>query len=385
MGQIRIIHTGDLHLGNFFPESGFADKKIRERSQDLLRTFSGIVRAVTEKKADMLIISGDFFEEERVRAVDINKIVDELSALSPVPVVIAPGNHDYFRKGCLYDWLDWPSNVYIFREKEFAKFDFEDIGLTVYGTAFTAPEDDVNHLAKFKPAGSLAKSVLVYHGSLAIRHDEKSAYRPFAEDDLFSVGVDYIALGHYHKRRRFMTNDDSVKAAYAGSPEPLSFGEIYEHSYNLVTLNDASVDVEYIPTGSRKYFNLEIDCTNLKTDDDVVKASLSAAEEKGAGERDIVRFALKGMTEPDLKYDINYINDELRESFFTIRIKDETLPGFDLDAIISEQTSRGLFVKRLKELINDAERAGEEEKKKRLEDAIYYGLAALDGRRPEKR
>ncbi len=383
--RIKIIHTADVHIGSFFPDGDFVDKKLRERGRDLLNTFSAIVSSVLEHDADMLVISGDLFEEGSVRQSDINRVLKTFADIAPLPVIIAPGNHDYYRPGGYYDWLDWPENVHIFKSAKFDKIDFPEKGISVYGTAFTSAEDRKNPLPEFSREKGLPLSMLVYHGSLAVPQGEESPYRPFLVDELMDIPVDYIALGHFHKRKILKDESGRIKASYPGSPEVLNFGEAHPHSYNLVTITESSVKVEYIESGSRRFVVLGIDCTDLGSDEDIIKKAKDAAEAENATDKDIIKIELKGEPAAGLTFDIDYISDELRQSFFWCTVKDRTSPAFDLESISGEESARGKFVNRLNELIEDARKAGEREKEEILSDAVYYGLLALEGRKPDKR
>ncbi|MBN2135037.1 MAG: exonuclease SbcCD subunit D [Acidobacteria bacterium] len=382
MTDIKIVHTSDLHLGNYFSESLFTKSQLSKRNREILETFIGIIHKTKELGAGALLITGDLFEEDRVRSADLHRIAEELKSIDPIPVFISPGNHDYYRENGYYDWLGWPDNVHIFRSRHFDKIVLDDINLTIYGNAFTSPEDPTDYLHLFKPEHKEGFSILMYHGS-AMMVDEKSPYRPFKPEMLQRLAVDYIALGHYHKRQIFKNDSGDPIASYPGSPEPLNFGEAHPHSFNLVSFSKGDVKVEYIETGARAYHSFNVDCSNCSTEQNVIKACKEEASEASSG--DMVKFNLSGMVDIGLKFDIENITDELGQVFFAVQVFDRTVPGYDFEVIAEEETARGLFVRRLKELISEAESEDDTLKRKKLEDAIIYGLQALDGLSPERR
>jgi exonuclease SbcD len=384
MNKLKILHTSDLHLGNPFTDSGFDDNKIFARRMDLINCFLRITEAAVENGVDMLIVSGDFFEEDRVRQTDIHTFCKKFKEISPIQVVLLPGNHDYYKSGGYYDWLEWPANVYIFRSKEFEKFDFPDLKLSVFGSAFTSPEDSSSLLEDFSPKDSLERSILVHHGSLIRSGDVKSQYRPFKENDLKSLKVDYIALGHYHKREIFVDDKSKIKASYPGSPEPLNFGEIYDHSFNIVTFTEDSVEIDFVQSNHRSYLHIDVDCSDLKTEEDVADKCIDLSSGRASAE-DIVRFELNGIIDVGLKFDTGIIKERLGNNFFWVCVSDKTIPDYDLEIIGKEETTRGYFVRMMNGLIEGAEKSEKHEKVERLKDALYYGLSALNGRRPEKR
>lgn len=383
MDKLRILHTADLHLGSPFSGSGFDADKIIERKRDLFECFDGILASAKTKNVDLVIISGDLFEEDRVKRSDINTIIQSLSSIAPIRCVILPGNHDHYKSGGYFDWLTWPANVYIFKDRKFSSFQFEDISLAVYGAAFTSPEDPARLMGELKLDDKCKYRILAFHGSLVPKPDTVDPYRPFMADDLSSLGADYIALGHYHKPVVIENEKGRVIASYPGSPEPLNFGETFEHSYNIVTIDDKGAAVETIPSARRRYLQFDVEVGGSKTEKDVVSACRKAA---GSDlEKDIVRFVLKGTLEKGLQFDSELITAELKKHYFWVKVDDATRPDIDIESISGEETARGLFVRRMMELMDESGKSGETEKTERLSDALYYGLAALEGRRPEKR
>jgi exonuclease SbcD len=383
MDKLRILHTADLHLGSPFSGSGFDSDKIKERKRDLFECFDSILISAQKKKVDLVIICGDLFEEERVKRSDINSIMRSLSEIAPIRCVLLPGNHDYFREGGYYNWLHWPANVYIFKERELSRFIFEDISLAVYGSAFTSPEDPERLIPKIRFEDKCKFRILAFHGSLIAKPDSAEPYRPFTVAELSGLGADYIALGHYHKPALFKNDRGRIIASYPGSPEPLNFGEIHDHSFNIVMIDNKTVSVETFSSEQRRYLRFEIECGGMKTEKDAVAACRKTAA--GASENDIINFILKGALEKNLQFDREVIAAELKKHFFWAKVEDATYPDLDIESISREETTRGLFARQMLELVEESKKSGETEKMGRLNDALYYGLTALDGKRPEKR
>jgi len=384
MDKIRILHTADLHLGNPFTDSGFDEERIHARRTDLLNCFHRMIDSAVERDIQLIIVSGDLFEEDRVRQADIYTFCDKFAGVSPMQIVLLPGNHDYYRAGGYYDWIDWPENVHIFRSRNFKKIDFPQLDLSLFGSAFTAPEDPKKVLDDFHPTESLKRRVLVHHGSLVHKADEKSAYRPFDEKSIQRLDVDYIALGHYHKPSIIKDTKGTIIASYPGSPEPLNFGEMHHHSFNIVTLDGGKVEIELVPSNKRNYLQIDVNCSGMRTEMDVTDKCMELISHKASPE-DIVRFDLTGMLESGLKFDTEIIRERLKKELFWIRIADRTVPDYDIDVIEKEETTRGYFTKRMNELIKKAVKNEENEKAERLKDALFYGLTALEGKKPEKR
>jgi exonuclease SbcD len=385
MDKLRILHTADLHLGSPFNGSGFDAERIKQRKKDLFDCFTEILKTGQKEKVDLVIISGDLFEEDRVKRSDINQIIQNIAEIAPIRVVILPGNHDYYRAGGYYDWIPLPPNAFLFRKRTFESFEFEDLSLAIYGSAFTAPEDPERMMQQVKFIDKCKYRILAFHGSLITRTDVGNVkYRPFLEEDLSEPNADYVALGHYHKHSVIKNSKGKIIASYPGSPEPLNFGEIHEHSFNIVTIENKSVEVKTVPTALRKYLEFEIICKGVNTEKDVIAACKKAASER-ASEKDVVRFILKGAVDKGLIFDKDTISDELRKYYFWVKVEDSTYPDVDLEAISREETTRGSFTREMLKLIDAGRESSDMNSVERLEDALFYGLAALDGKKPEKR
>lgn len=94
MGNVRIIHTADNHIGlkfNNYRGSNAQSALIQERFDAL----QNIVDASKQKDAHFLVVAGDLFDDLKVTNKDIKTVVDILKK-SPAEVLVLPGNHDYY-------------------------------------------------------------------------------------------------------------------------------------------------------------------------------------------------------------------------------------------------------------------------------------------------
>ena len=85
--------------------------------------------------AQLLLLAGDVFDSPNV-SKDVTARFFEMLGELPVPVLIAPGNHDFWTENGVYRREDLPQNVYVFDTPRLACFDFAALGVAVYGYAF---------------------------------------------------------------------------------------------------------------------------------------------------------------------------------------------------------------------------------------------------------
>lgn len=377
--KLRIIHTADIHIGTPFTGAGLKPDKIRERRADLLDVTQRICQLVREHRADILLVAGDLFEEDYVSNTEIVRAFNFFRDLAPVPVVISPGNHDPFRTSSPYSLEELPENVFVFKNEKIERLTLNELKLDVFGYGFNANHNYTQPWQGFRITENSNKhrNVILTHGA-AFKNNTGHAgsYGPVEIKDLENCGADYVALGHYHKKSIIVTDpfSRSVRAAYPGSPESLKAGDAVDHIVLQIDIDygTGQAEVEEIITGKRKSLTCKIDVSGInklsELDTTILKV-LTSPESRD----NLVDIILTGKLCPELVIDKNeYENNVIGP--FSVRIKDKTLPDYDLEAFASEETARGVFCKDMLERINS-----EPDRKQEFERALHLGLAAFNG------
>lgn len=95
---IRVLHTGDLHIGNF---PGPEKNGENARYLDICKCLDALVEGAREQKPGIAVIAGDIFHQARVwsdrglkEQQTAVKFLRELSAICPVVVMRGTPNHD---------------------------------------------------------------------------------------------------------------------------------------------------------------------------------------------------------------------------------------------------------------------------------------------------
>ena len=95
---IRILHTGDLHIGNF---PGPEVNGENARFQDICKCLDALVEGAKESRPDIAVIAGDVFHQARVwsdrglkEQQTAVKFLRELERICPVVVMRGTPNHD---------------------------------------------------------------------------------------------------------------------------------------------------------------------------------------------------------------------------------------------------------------------------------------------------
>jgi len=361
--MVKILHAADFHLDSAFGALG--EEQARSRRQESRKLVEHLVDFANEQGVELLLLAGDLFDSDEIFSQTGEDLALALSRLKGY-AVIAPGNHDYYDPAGAYGRILWPENVRLFTEDKLTKFDFPQIECTVWGAAFTAPSvPDGSLLDSFTAPEDGWTHLLVLHGDLGVRD---SKYRPLTAEQLERTGVDYAALGHQHAFSG-VRRSGGTWYAYSGCIEGRGFDETGEKGVLLGTVFPGRTELRFVPFGSRRYEILTVDVTDSEP-----LAAVSAALPRDT-ERDIYRILLTGETEEPIR--LEKLRQELADRFYALELRDGTRMKQDIWARCGDDSLRGLFLQRLREAYDAA---ADDESRRKIEQAVRFGLAAMDNR-----
>ena len=355
--MVKILHAADFHLDSAF--GALSEERARQRRQECRQLVGRLVDYANDHGADMMLLSGDLFDGERVYAQTTEELAAALGRFHG-PVIIAPGNHDPYTHRSPYARELWPENVRIFTQNTIETLEFPQYGCTVYGAAFASVES--GEPENFTAEGEGVK-LLVLHGDVG---SAGSRYRSLTGAWLEHTGVDYAALGHVHEHRGVQYAGGTAYA-YPGCPEGRGFDELGEKGFLFGTVDKGQVDLQFIPFARRRYEILAVDVT----DADAVQLAFDALRGR---EEDIVRLILTG--EVDETPDAARLQEHLADLCWQLEVRDETRTRQDLWRGCGEDSLRGLFLANLREEYDRADEKG----RAAIEQAVRFGLAAMENR-----
>jgi len=362
--EVKIIHTGDLHLGMTFKSLGEKSKLHRRDCQDV---FTHIIDLCINENVDALLIAGDLFDSPNPSKSIVTFVIDELKRLKEkdIPIFIISGNHDPYTKDSFWFNYKFPSNIIIFDSNNLEP---KTIGnLTVYGLAYT--NNTREPLKEFKAEKNDNFKVGLIHGSttnIKVEEDPEFSYRPIKKVQIDSSNLDYIALGHFHD---LLEIKGKVKCFYCGSPEGLTFKNSPNSCVLVVEYLDGKVAVKPKKTAIREFHTIELDCTKLDNDSEVRRIL-----EKNKGDNKILRLVLKGSPSLEFQLDKDLLEKEFNSKYFFLKLEDKIhIP----ENLREDETIRGQFIKLLKAKIKKEKYL---EKKKKFENALRIGIGHLDNK-----
>ena len=211
MESVRLLHTSDIHLG----EDRFVNTDVPEDRAE--RVLKALVDLSIQVGADLVVIAGDLFDNNRVDAALVEFAMQELLR-AVVPVVILPGNHDCLVPDSVYrraPFCQLAPNFHVLTALEGEQFRFPELDLAVWGKPINWYGGGLRPLEGIPPRGGERWQIAVAHGHYVGTDTGQPYSFPLSHDEILQSRRDYVALGHWDYFRCVCS--DGVKAYYAGS------------------------------------------------------------------------------------------------------------------------------------------------------------------------
>lgn len=355
---IRILHTADLHLGASLKNYG---ELARGRRQDFLKTFDRIVNLAIKREVDCLLVAGDLFDSAQVDAEIVGRVQDGFERLSGrgIRVVLIPGTHDNVVSAeSVYNRHSF-AGAHILKDPVVNEpLPLEIRGATVYFYGFAYRSDrsrEALESLRRRDGGGIHVGLL--HGSLkgSPEWDMRKKDIPFTTPELAALGLDYIALGHYHNVG-CLEEQGRIIACYPGSPEGKKFGENGERHVLIVEVGEGSAAVEKVPVQSRIVNEFTVDAS-LFPEPGALEGELARLASPDL----IARIRLVGTVEDPL--DTSNLSGRLQGRYSWLELLDETdlYDSSHVKRMEREDSIRGLFIRKVHDRFEKAESEAEQE------------------------
>ena len=278
---LKLLHSADWHLDSPFAGFSEAERSFLREQQRLLP--GRIVDLCRREGCDLMLLAGDIFDGKPSRET-VERVKDALGRCG-VPVLIAPGNHDYCGPGS--PWLDekWPGNVFVFRGK-LESVSIMDLNCRVYGAGFQSM-DCSGLLEGFRADGKERYCIGLFHGDPT---QKNSPCNPITAAQVRDSALDYLALGHIHKAGAFRAGD--TLCAWPGCPMGRGWDETGEKGVCIVTLGE-SAQIQAVGLDTVRFHSMEVEVGQ-----DPVRALEAVLP--GAPTKDFYRITLTGYGTVDM-------------------------------------------------------------------------------------
>ncbi len=365
MKTVKIIHTGDLHIGS-------KRTQVPGGKTEIENTFLGILDLCKKESVDFLLIAGDLFDSPYLLPSDAERIISAMAQLPNTIIAISPGNHDSACPGSIYLKHNFPPNVVVFTS--FMEFvDFPEKGVRLHGAAFTDRFEKISLLQNVSPHPEFI-NLGVIHGDL-VTDGSSSSYNPITPSAISACGLDYLAIGHIHKRTA-IDKIGKTHFAYCGCPDGMGFDEIGTMGVYMGTVSRDDCNLSFVETSSRKYIIENFDVSSFTDSFGASEAILSHIKSKfgEAFANNLYRINLVGTLPASTSVDPWQIKRTLSKEVHFVDVFDSTEADItDISSLESETSLRGIFVKKMLEKISAA---GDEDVTD-LTNALKIGLKAF--------
>ncbi|MDO4778545.1 MAG: DNA repair exonuclease [Tissierellia bacterium] len=333
MEKIRIAHLSDLHLGS--------KSQLFDMESEMLKTLIDIINLCNSVKVDIILIAGDFFESSNIKN-ELKGQIKEIFNIFNGKIFISPGNHDFFSLDSPYN-EEWSKNTYIFKKPNIEFVEIKELNTRIYGFAFDRAIIRERKLVNFPVVDSKYINIGIFHGDIYGTNE----YNPIFPQDIENSKLDYMALGHIHKRSDILIQGNT-RYAYSGNPFGRGFDETGSKGIYLGDISKNNIKLNFYQASKIKFLKEEIMVDEAFSLSDISRIIRKNLEAKYGEEyrNNLYDIKLKGYLNENISISENLILSELGDIRF-VKIKNDTRINYDYDKLSREYSIRGIFVKNM--------------------------------------
>ncbi len=211
---MRFVHSADWQIGKVFKQFGVKEESLRQARLGVIERLGQMARG---HGAGHVLVAGDVYDTEAPTPITLRAPIERMKTFSDIHWHLLPGNHDPHRPEGLWDRLaqsGLPEHIHLHLAPKPAALG-EEACLLPAPLVRKSEYDDITAWmdSAATPAGVLR--IGLAHGSVTSFASEGEATNPIDPGRPKSAGLDYLALGDWHR-----TLQVGPSAWYAGTPEP---------------------------------------------------------------------------------------------------------------------------------------------------------------------
>lgn len=354
---MKIIHTGDVHIGSSF--ASLSGERAKLRQAEIIDGFRRLCAYACENGVAAVCIAGDLFDGNGVNAAIKRETLSAIERAAPTQFFYVSGNHD----DEFYADESLPSNFHSFsRNHGWLTYDLtENVSITGMDTR-NFSEENFRRLS----LNAARFNLVLLHGDIG-----QSSSKEYLPLSLLSASpIDYLALGHIHQPTlQAVRLNGRGCYRYCGCLEGRGFDETGVRGFFLLEVANGRLQSEkFYSIATREVRVVRVDIGGCDT-----YAALENAVFGAVGEiegKHLVKVVLCGSYSPDLKKDLSLLSRKLGERFFAARVEDESRLRVDTSAYADDRSVYGEFIKEVGRYAFTAAQK---------EEILEVGLKALRG------
>ncbi len=356
---MKILHVADLHLeGGYYRVNNEKNKQLKEEG---LGFFTQVLEVAKKEDVKAVLLCGDLFDKLVVRKSTKKFVLDGIASLPEIKFFYCLGNHDH---KLLFD-DDYPKNLIIF-STGFEKYDLGEVTIGGSSVIKFVKRDFLSNMIFDK----LKLNILMLHAYLSSKQYDDCL--TLEANDLKGKNIDYLALGHIHKRMEGKI-DSRGEWVYSGNGGKYGFGE-YPRGYVMIEVKDGKLSWERRDFKlTRNFYDVPVDITDCHSYDDL--KNLIAKSLKNMGSQNFVRVIFKGEYDEDFEKHKDMLLETFEDKYFYFDIRDDSIIHIDIEKVKKETLS---LKAELIKLIYASDLTDEEKA-----ECIKLGIGALRGEEVE--
>ncbi|MBQ8266984.1 MAG: DNA repair exonuclease, partial [Clostridia bacterium] len=272
MNTVKILHCADIHIG---AAESFLSARAESRRAETLITFEKIINIAKENAVDILLIAGDLFNSNSVEKAFTDRVFECFAAIPDIKIVYAAGNHDPLNFDSPFKKYTLPENLTVLDTKD-CFVEFPELNTRVYGKSFKEVYMQGEQSFSLGVDDNFI-NLMCIHGEL--KSDLSSDYNSITSDFISNSGMDYIALGHVHKRTD-IGKIGNTYLSYCGCPEGQGFDELGEKGIYLGEISKDACQLQFVPTAKRMHICESIDISDSATSNQIAENIINCLNQK---------------------------------------------------------------------------------------------------------
>lgn len=355
--SLKIMHTGDLHLGMKFSQYPTISSQLEEARYQALKN---VVQKANQKKANILAVAGDLFDKISVKEEVIIKSINILDQFVGDVILILPGNHDY-QDGINALWGQFRKNqrgrMLLLDQKQI--YDLNDFGLdaAVYSAPCDSRLSKTNNLGWIKDLKTDLNrkyKIGMAHGAIAgFSPDLTNNYFKMEKEELLSLKLDLWLLGHSHLPYPEQKKVQNHKIFNSSTPEPDGMDCSHQgYAWFIELKKNKEIEAERVVVGNYQFLDLDFEVNN--------KADLKSLLDKilsNQPQNKLLRLAISGHLPKEVFADKDQYLNKLRNNLFYAEIDQSNLNIKIDQKLIAAEFSCSSFPYQLLDDLKDDEEA----------------------------
>jgi DNA repair exonuclease SbcCD nuclease subunit len=211
---MRFIHTADWQIGKVFKQFGSKEETLRQARLAAIERLGALARS---HRASHVLVAGDIYDSEAPNVITLRAPIERMKPFTDICWHLLPGNHDPHRPEGVWDrvvHLGLPPHIHVHLKQE--PFALSDDAVLLPSPLLR--KNEYNDMTEWMDSAATPPGVLrigLAHGAVVNFASEGEAANPIDPARPAKAGLDYLALGDWHRTKRI-----APAVWYAGTPEP---------------------------------------------------------------------------------------------------------------------------------------------------------------------